>query len=69
LTAGNFGRGRIDDLVVGVLGENSAAGMVQVIYGSARGLTSRGDSAWSQGTPGVAGTPHDFEFFGTLGVR
>jgi hypothetical protein len=69
LTSGNFGRGGSEDLVVGVPGENRGAGMVQVIYGSRRGLTSRGDSAWSQATPGVAGTPDDFEFFGTLGVR
>lgn len=45
LTAGNFGRGPMDDLAVGVPHEDPGlqnAGEVNVLYGSAGGLTARG---------------------------
>ena len=43
------------DLAVGVPGEDSNAGAVNVIYGSASGLTAIGDQLWSQDHPGVKG--------------
>lgn len=41
------GDGR-DDLAIGVPGEDSDAGMVQVLYGSSGGLTATGSQSWSQ---------------------
>ncbi len=41
------GDGR-DDLAIGVPGEDNGAGMVQVLYGSATGLTSTGSQSWTQ---------------------
>jgi len=44
LTAGNFGRGSKDDLVIGIpqkdLGEHMDNGMGTVLYGSRQGLSS-----------------------------
>jgi len=40
------------DLAVGVPGEDRERGAVNVIYGSARGLTAV-DQYWTQGTPGI----------------
>jgi hypothetical protein len=37
---------------------------VNVIYGSAAGLTSVGDQFWSQNSPGVAGTAEGGDSFG-----
>jgi hypothetical protein len=53
------GDGRAD-LAIGAPGEDLAgardAGMVNVLYGAAGGLTASGDQAWSQDTAGVLGT-------------
>ena len=53
------GDGRAD-LAIGAPGEDLAgardAGMVNVLYGAAGGLTAAGDQAWSQDTAGVLGT-------------
>jgi FG-GAP repeat protein len=53
------GDGRAD-LAIGVPGEDLGgardAGMVNVLYGAAAGLTAAGDQAWSQDTAGVLGT-------------
>ena len=59
LGAGDFdGDGR-DDLAIGVQYERvdnqAAAGGVNVLYGSASGLTATGDQFWTQNTPGVRG--------------
>lgn len=57
------------DLVVGVPDEDSGsaqdAGAVNVVYGSAAGLTADGDQLWSQDSRGVPGKSHDDEHFGT----
>ena len=45
------------DLAIGVPGDLRDAGAVNVIYGSLHGLTSAGDQVWTQGSPGVKGTP------------
>ena len=53
------GDGRAD-LAIGVPGEDVGsaqdAGMVNVLYGAAGGLSAAGDQAWSQDTAGVLGT-------------
>jgi hypothetical protein len=52
LAAANFGRGAYADLAVGVpyedVGPDVDAGAVNVIYGSANGLTSSGNQFWTQ---------------------
>ncbi|MGB7979657.1 MAG: hypothetical protein WCF36_02565 [Candidatus Nanopelagicales bacterium] len=56
------------DLPVGAPGEDlgrvRAAGAVNVIYGSAGGLTARGDQVWTQQSPGVPGRAERFDRFG-----
>jgi hypothetical protein len=66
---GDFNGDGFGDLAVGVPYENVGAGntnggAVNVIYGSATGLTSTGNEFWYQGSPGVAGVPEDFDHFG-----
>ena len=55
------------DLAVGVPGESlrgvKYAGAVQVLYGSAAGVTAR-DQLWHQGRKGVKGAPEKGDSFG-----
>ena len=51
------------DLAVGVLGESSDAGAVQVLYGSATGI-SNDDDLWRQGNGGILGTSSAGDGFG-----
>lgn len=53
LAAGQFAGRRSADLAVGVSGENGYRGAVNVIYGTSRGLTARGDQIWSRRTKGL----------------
>jgi hypothetical protein len=59
LVAGDFNGDTRDDLAVGVVGQKvhraAFAGAVNVIYGSAYGLTAKGDQLWFQNSPGIAG--------------
>jgi hypothetical protein len=69
LVIADFDGDRRDDLAVGVPVETlaavaEAAGAVNVVYGSATGLTAVGNQLWSQDTPGVAGTSQPRELFG-----
>jgi hypothetical protein len=64
LADGNFNADGRADLAVGAWGENSASGVVHVLYGSAAGLTATGSQLWSQASPGVAGEPEGADFFG-----
>jgi hypothetical protein len=68
LAAGDFNNDGFADLAVGVFGENagatSGAGAVQVLYGSAGGLTGAGSQIFSQDSPGVGGTAEAFDLFG-----
>lgn len=58
-----------EDLAVGVPGEDIGtvrdAGAVNVIYGSPKGLTARGDQFWSQKSPGVPGKVERGDRFGS----
>ncbi len=59
------GDGRAD-LAIGVPGEAfgsgwNGAGLVNVVYGSADGLSAAGAQAWSQDSPGVPGSPEAAE--------
>ena len=64
LADGDFNANGRTDLAIGAWGENSASGVVHVLYGSAAGLTATGSQLWSQASPGVAGEPEGADFFG-----
>ncbi|MGA5364130.1 FG-GAP-like repeat-containing protein [Streptomyces purpurascens] len=52
------------DLAIGAAGENSAAGAVTVLYGSASGLTTKGATSYTQNTAGVPGGSEQGDRFG-----
>jgi hypothetical protein len=56
LSIGSFGMGAPEDLAVGVpverVGSIVGAGAVNIIYGSASGLTAQGNQLWSQDSEG-----------------
>jgi hypothetical protein len=68
VSAGDFNNNGTADLAVGVRGESigtvADAGAVNVLYGSAGGLTGTGSQLFSQDTPGVAGTTEAGDRFG-----
>jgi FG-GAP repeat len=69
ITAANFGKSSHADLAVGVPGEAPAsgvagAGAVNVLYGTANGLTTTGDQLWDQDSPGVVGASESDDAFG-----
>jgi FG-GAP repeat len=64
LAAGDFNRDGRDDLAVGVPGENDYTGVVQLLTGTATGLTGIGSKTFSQDTAGVPGIAHPGEQFG-----
>lgn len=61
LAVGDFNQDGFDDLAIGVPGSivagQEAAGAVQVMYGSADGLTVDGSQTWTQDSAGVEDTP------------
>ena len=64
LAAADLGKSRHADLVVGVPDEEEYSGVVNVIYGSAAGLTAAGDQLWSQASPSLEGDSNIFAGFG-----
>ena len=68
LAAANFGKGRQADLAVGAPTEDAIstdAGVVDVLYGSALGISAAGAQVWYQGSVGVQGDPETFDSFGS----
>jgi hypothetical protein len=69
LAAGDFGNDGFDDLAVGALGDSLAgakgAGAVNVIYGSAEGLTTAGNQFWHQDVLGIRGRAKRHDNFGS----
>lgn len=67
--AGDFNGDGVADLAVGVPGEDVAgmvdAGAVNVLYGSATGLTASDDQLFTQDSPGVAGAAEAGDRFGS----
>jgi hypothetical protein len=68
--AGDFNGDGWSDLAIGVPGENvdgfADAGVVNVLYGSASGLSAAGNQRWRQNSPGVLGaTDSHGEQFGS----
>lgn len=68
LASGDFNGDGNDDLAVGVpdeaLSGTAGAGGVNVIYGSASGLTVTSDQFWSQNSTGIAGAAESGDAFG-----
>ncbi len=73
LTSGDFNSDGFSDLAIGVPGESLQgaidqvynAGAVQIIYGSASGLTAAGNQLWSQESEGVLDDAEFSDFFGS----
>ncbi|MET7280500.1 peptidoglycan DD-metalloendopeptidase family protein [Kribbella sp. NPDC005582] len=68
LATGDFDNDGRADLVVGApgeaIGEEAAAGTVNIIYGSAAGLTATGNQILNQSTPGVPGNWEKNDLYG-----
>jgi hypothetical protein len=71
LAAGDFNNNGFADLAIGVPGEGigaapsgDLAGAVNVLYGSASGLTGSGSQLFRQGAGSVGGTPEFDDEFG-----
>jgi hypothetical protein len=67
LAAGDFDNDGIADLAVGAPFESSsvfAVGAVNVLPGTATGLTGTGSQFFTQDTPGVGSTAEEFDLFG-----
>ena len=62
LTAGHFAGRAYADLAVFILNEVDATGAVQVLYGSAAGLTATGNQLFSGNTPGLPPTGENGRF-------
>ncbi len=68
LIAGDFDGGGFDELVIGVRYDTIAgvegAGSVQVLRGTAAGLTAEGNQHWRVGAGGIKGRPGETDLFG-----
>lgn len=64
LVEGDFDADGYADLVIGVPGENDGAGGVNVLYGTATGLTATASQWWAQDSPGILGTAEAGDDFG-----
>lgn len=69
LGAGDFNGDGFDDLAIAArredLGAASGAGAVNLLFGSAAGLTGAGSQFWSQESPGVQDIAEENDFFGS----
>jgi hypothetical protein len=61
LAAGDFDGDGVDDLAIGVPGEDGARGVVQIVFGGPGGLTANGNLMWSQSFLG--GSSEDEDWF------
>jgi hypothetical protein len=69
LATGDFNCDGYPDLAIGVPGEDVSgvldAGAVNILYGSAAGLTAAGDQVWHQDSAGVQDAAEEGDAFGT----
>jgi FG-GAP repeat len=69
LGVGDFNNDGFADLAIGAAGESSSrheVGAVNVLYGSAAGLTGTGSQFFTQDSPGVGSTAEAGDFFGSM---
>ncbi len=70
LAAGDFNHDGRMDLAIGVPGEDlgslTGAGAVQVLYGTASGLSASGNQWWDQSNPNLPGLADNENYFGTV---
>ena len=64
LASDDFDNDGYDDLAIGVPGEDSEAGAVNVIYGSASRLNEAKDQVWEEDTSGIKGDSESDDHFG-----
>jgi FG-GAP repeat len=67
VATGDLNGDGFSDLAIGIPGKNSPvedAGAVEVMYGSANGLTANGNQFWTQSSPGILGTEQVADGFG-----
>ena len=64
LAAGDFNDDGFEDLAIGVPGEDTWAGAVNVIYGGPDGLAVLGNQLWHQDSDGIAGEAEGRDYFG-----
>ncbi len=72
LAAGDFNSDGYGDLVIGVPYEDvmfnsvnqTDAGAIHILYGRATGLSSAGNTFWTQASSGITGDPEANDFFG-----
>jgi hypothetical protein len=68
VATGDFNNDGFGDLAVGVPNENvgtiADAGAVNILYGSAAGLSSTGNQFWTQNSSGILDTAEASDFFG-----
>ncbi len=68
LASGDFNRDGFDDLAIGVINEAigsiAGAGAVNIIYGSASGLSATGNQVWHQDVSGIGGASEVDDHFG-----
>ena len=69
LATGDFDGDGKDDLIIGNPREDTVGtlqnGMVSILYGSSDGISSR-DQVFHQATPGIKGTPEQFDLYGMV---
>ncbi|KAB2958329.1 MAG: hypothetical protein F9K16_13590 [Thermoanaerobaculia bacterium] len=68
LATGDFDGDGCADLAIGISGEDigtvTNAGAIQIVYGSASGLTATGNTFFRQGAGGISANPEPFDYFG-----
>ena len=64
LAAGHFNNDGFVDLAIGVYGEDTFTGAVNVIYGGPDGLAVLGNQLWHQDSDGIAGEAEEGDYFG-----
>jgi len=67
LAAGDFSNDGFDDLAIGIPWEDIgaiSAGAVQILYGTASGLSATGNQFWHQDSSGIQGMAEEGDLFG-----